>query len=222
MFRDFTSELSTNLIDCFRGRNLLWHAAAIGLTFLLVTTGFDWWFYEVTRSPLFYWFVRFAGIGGFFLPVLVSIALYAVGEMRQNRRMQHTARAVAQAIIIASLIAAAYKSFTGRVEPPFAFVGTIDNSHEFNWGFLEYGIFWGWPSSHATVAFAGTAAFAYMNRNKALRMIALFYAIVIGSAAAIGFHWLSDVVAGMLLGIMIGTTVARYAERPSAPEIRTS
>ena len=42
--------LPRNVIAIFSGRNLLWHALAIGLTMLMVMSGFDWSYYLSTRG----------------------------------------------------------------------------------------------------------------------------------------------------------------------------
>jgi len=42
--------LPRNVIAIFSGRNLLWHALAIGLTLLIVMSGFDWSYYRFTRG----------------------------------------------------------------------------------------------------------------------------------------------------------------------------
>jgi len=205
-----------NFVACFRGRNLWWHAAAIGATVILVLSGFDWWFYTATRSPLFYWLVRIAGIGGFFVPVIVPVGLYLYGEFRRRDRLMHIAGAVAQAEMLGYLISIIYKTFTGRTQPQFFINGSVDISREFHFGFLQHGVFWGWPSSHAAVAVAGVVAFVVLVRDRKWRIIALVYAALISIGAAIGFHWFSDVIAGALLGIMIGKTVGKSYQQPGA------
>ncbi|MGD0262469.1 MAG: hypothetical protein ABSD29_22120 [Verrucomicrobiota bacterium] len=40
--KQFLSTLPRNLLDCFWGRMIILHIVAIILTFILVTSGFDW------------------------------------------------------------------------------------------------------------------------------------------------------------------------------------
>jgi hypothetical protein len=42
--------LPQNVRAIFSGRNLLWHALAILLTFLIVLSGFDWTYFRWTRG----------------------------------------------------------------------------------------------------------------------------------------------------------------------------
>ena len=210
MFRLFLRNISRNALMVFRGRNLLWHGLAIGLTAVVVLTGADWLFFEVTRSTFFHWIVWTAGIGGFFAPVVIPIALHLWGEFRSRKELMTIGAAAGQSAILAYLISITYKALTGRVEPEFLTTfNTVDNSRDFNFGFLEYGVFWGWPSSHTAVAFAASFAIVHLTRNTAARALALFYAVFIGTGAAIGFHWLSDVLAGAIIGALVGTVVAK-------------
>ena len=210
MIRDFTSGFFKNIVDCFRGTNLIYHAVAIVSTIVLVTSGFDWFFYASTRSPIFSWAILGAGFGGFFVPIIFPLILYIIAGVRKNRSLALTAGAIAQAEAIAWLISSTYKAFTGRVQPEYYSIGTTDISHEFHFGFWQHGIFWGWPSSHAAVAFAGAIAVFYVCRNTFVRTIVIVYAIFVGTGAAIGFHWFSDVIAGILIGSMIGMTVGAH------------
>ena len=215
MFREFVYKLPLNLLASFRGRNLAWHVFAMVLTALLVVTGFDWWFYTATRSEYFGWIIFAAGIGGFYVPVIAPVAIFVVGEIRKDRKMMDAGAMIAQSVIIASLIAAFYKALTGRYQPEFMnTIGSVDMSREFHFGFLQHGVFWGWPSSHAAVAFAGALVLAYLYRSNFVRISALLYALFVAFGAGVGFHWFSDVLAGAIIGGVIGVVVAR-SERTS-------
>lgn len=206
LFRNATS----NLRSIFIGRNILWHAAAVLLTALFVFSGADWRFFEATRSSIFHPLIWTAGVGGFFAPVIIPTALYLWGEFRNRLDLKVMGAAAGQAAALAYLISITYKAFTGRVEPEFlTTLNVLDNSRDFNFGFLEYGIFWGWPSSHTAVAFAGAVAIVCLSRNTVVRGFVLFYAIFIGTGAAIGFHWISDVLAGAIIGTLVGFVVAK-------------
>lgn len=210
MFRLFLHNSVSNTLKIFGGWNLVWHAFAAGLTIILVLSGADWMFFEITRSNLFHPLIWAAGIGGFFTPVLIPLALYLWGEFRSRRDLMDMGAAAGQAAILAYLISIMYKAVTGRVEPEFLTTfNMIDNSRDFNFGFLEYGVFWGWPSSHTAVAFASSFAIVYLTHNRAACIFAILYALFIGAGAAIGFHWLSDVLAGAIIGTLVGIVVAR-------------
>ncbi len=210
MFRDFLHNISHNTRVVFSGTNLIWHGIAIAITIVFVQTGLDWRFFESTRSDLFYWIIITAGVGDFILPIVVSVALYVTGEFRKNHMLMRMGAALAQASIIAIAVSSLYKVFTGRTQPEFlTHLSNVDISHAFHFGFLENGVYWGWPSSHVAVAFAAATALCILSRYRSIRVIALSYALYIGVGAAIGFHWLSDVLAGAIIGTLIGLVVGK-------------
>lgn len=210
MSSDFFRNMAANVLTIFRGKNLWWHALAITFTAALVFTGADWWFFEHTRSSAFEPFILTAGIGGFFVPVLAPIGIYFWGEYRKNRSLMNTGAAVAQAELIGYLVSILYKVFTGRTQPEFlTHFSNLDISHAFHFGILQNGVFWGWPSSHAVVAFAGATALVLMSKHRPIRVGAALYAMFVGFGAAVGFHWLSDVLAGAIIGILVGGIVAK-------------
>ena len=215
MVRNFFHGILRNFVEVFKGKNLLWHALAIALTAALVMSGADWRFFEATRSALFHPLVWAVGIGGFFTPVIIPLAIYLYGEFRRRRDLMDMGAAVGQAAILAYVISIAYKALTGRFEPEFLTTySMIDNSRDFNFGFLEHGVFWGWPSSHTAVAFAGAFVIIFLSRNKFARGLAAIYAFFIAFGAGIGFHWLSDVVAGAIIGVLVASVVsASFAEK---------
>jgi len=211
MLRAFTYKLPQNILAVFRGRNVLWHLTAIVSTYAIVMTGFDWWFFEATRYNSLQWFILAAGIGGFFVPILAAVGLYIFGDIKKNKNLMHAGAAVGQAAALAWVISSTYKAFTGRVQPEFlTHFNVVDNSRDFNFGFLEHGIFWGWPSSHTAVAIAGAVALVYMYPHNTLtKSAALLYAAFIAVGAAVGFHWFSDVFAGAIVGALVGVVVGK-------------
>lgn len=199
-----------NFLAIFSLRAMPFHMAAILITTALVLAGVDWTFYEATRSTLWHPIVWIAGIGGFFVPVLVPLGLYLFGEFRRDPALMHIAGRVAQAVILASLLAILYKALTGRIEPEFIYtVGVDDISREFQFGFLRHGIFWGWPSSHAAVACAGAIVLARLMRVCWITAASFIYTVIVCVGAAVGFHWLSDVIAGAIFGTLVGLTVSK-------------
>jgi membrane-associated phospholipid phosphatase len=210
MLKDLFHDAVRNFLAVFKGRNLFWHALAIVLTAILVFSGLDWWYYEHTRSGVLFWIVLGAGLGGFVVPIFVPLGMYVWARYRRDVRVSYIALATAQASAIGYIISTIYKVFTGRTQPVlFTQVSNIDISHAFHFGILQNGVFWGWPSSHAATAFAGVVCFALLVRSKPLRVLAIAYAIFVGFGASIGFHWLSDVVAGIIFGTLVGVIVAK-------------
>jgi membrane-associated phospholipid phosphatase len=180
---------------------------------LIVSSGFDWLYFKETRSFARYLFS--AVFIGWLVPAVFPVASYIVGSFRKDQRMIHTAYATAQAALIGLLISPLFKAFTGRPSPGHSTGTLIDTSREFHFGFLRGGVFYGWPSSHTTVAFAMAAAVWTLYPNsKVTRCVVLLYALYVGVGVSMTIHWFSDFVAGAIIGAVIGMTVGNvFTER---------
>src|SRR5271170_6223881 len=91
--------LPRNIIAVFSGRNLLWHALAVVLTIVIVTSGGDWSYYLSTRGNTFLRFARPAIFLGTIMPVLGTLVILIAGEVGKNRRIITTAWALGQAAL---------------------------------------------------------------------------------------------------------------------------
>ena len=206
--KQFLTTLPRNLIACFTGRNIVWHLIAIVFTFILVESGFDWRYYLATRDPALRSWMWAAVVIGMFLPLALPLFLLAFGIIARNARTRLAAWAIGQAALLGSLVSSTYKAFTGRVHPAHD-VGA-DISHVFRFGFLRGGMFWGWPSSHTTVAFAMAAAVCTLcPKQRWLGAVAILYAFYVGIGVSMTIHWYSDFVAGAIIGSVIGTVVGK-------------
>jgi membrane-associated phospholipid phosphatase len=210
--KEFFSTLLRNIIGCFKGQMILWHVSAIILTFILVTSGFDWFYFRSTRTPVLHsWMFPAAPIGGL-VPIILPLVLLAIGRITRSAKVSLAGRAVVHAELIGALVAAAYKAITGRAHPSHG-VGA-DISHVFRFGFLRGGVFWGWPSSHTTIAFAmAITIFTLLPKQRWLGYLAITYALYIGIGVSITIHWFSDFAAGAMIGTAIGTVVGRSFSR---------
>jgi len=202
----FFSTLPGNIIGCFKGRMLIWHLVAIVSTVALVVSGFDWQYFLCTRSPILRsWSFPAVHIGGL-LPIALPLTLLLLGSVAGSARTRLTAWAVIQAEVIGGLVAAAYKAVTGRAHPSHD-VGE-DISQVFRFGFLRGGVFWGWPSSHTTIAFAmAVTVFRLYPEQKWLGYLAVAYAVYVGVGVSMTIHWFSDFVAGAIIGSVVGVVV---------------
>ena len=209
--RGFFYNLPKNIIKCFGGYNLLWHLLAITLTYILVTSGVDWLYFTSFRSDLLRTLLFPAVRLGGCLPIIVPLTLYISGVVSRNVKAANTAYALGQSVLVGLLTASFYKAFTGRVHPPRSHtLATVDISREFRFGFLRGGVFWGWPSSHTTIAFAMAVSLLMMYpKNKIVRYLAVLYALYIGFGVSVTIHWFSDVVAGSIIGTVIGIVVGK-------------
>jgi membrane-associated phospholipid phosphatase len=206
--KQFLVTLPRNFIGCFTGWRLIGHLVAILLTVILVTSGFDWHYFLATRSPaLRSWMWPAVFIGGL-LPIYLPLLLLAFGFLAKNTRTILTGWAVAQAELLGALIVIACKAFTGRAHPARN-VGA-DISHVFHFGWLRGGVFWGWPSSHTTIAFAmAMTVFTLYPKQRWLGFAAILYAFYIGIGVSMTIHWFSDFVAGAIVGSVIGAVVGK-------------
>ena len=201
-------KLPGNLFRCFTGWRLVWHAVAILLTLILVMSGFDWRYFLATRNPtLLEWMWPAVGIGGL-LPLILPPFLIIVGFIIVNARAKLTGCAILQAELIGLVVSSAYKALTGRMHPAHN-IGE-DITHVFRFGLLRGGMFWGWPSSHTTIAFAmAVTVFMLFPKWRWLGCLAILYALYVGLGVSMTIHWFSDFVAGAILGTVIGVVVGR-------------
>ena len=216
MLKIFFYKFPNNLLRCFQGINFFLHLLAIILTYILVTSGFDWRYFESTRDPRFLSFGLPAALIGFFVPTLLLAYIYFIGEIRKSFKLKNTAATLVQAAFTGWLISACYKTFTGRLHPEvITQISSVDISRIFNFGLFRDGIFWGWPSSHTTVAFAmASALIAFYPRRKRIAIAALTYSLYIGLGVSVTIHWFFDFVAGAIIGIMVGLTIGKsYLDR---------
>lgn len=214
----FVKSLVPNIVNTFRGKNILWHLLAIVLTIIIVTTNFDWIYFTATRSSAITTIAFPAVILGTFLPLVIPLLYFLFGILRHNSFTLLKGWAIGQAAFLGWLISSFYKSFTGRIPPPLAFRVLSDNiqttltntSHGFQFGFWRGGIFWGWPSSHTTVAFAMALCIVMIYpKNKKVAFLALLYALYVGLSVSVTIHWLSEFVAGAIIGSVIGVVVGK-------------
>ncbi len=202
--------LSTSLVASYSGYALYIHLLAIALTSICVISGFDWWYFSQTRSPLLFTLLFPSALIGFIVPIFVPLGLYVNGSIRKRIAWCEAALALFAAEIVSSFIAATYKAVTGRAHPVLFEAGSsIDISRDFQFGFLEGGIFWGWPSSHTAVAFSFAAVlFVLYPEYRRRTWIFFLYALYIGIGVSTTIHWFSDFVAGALFGTLAGVSVA--------------
>jgi membrane-associated phospholipid phosphatase len=206
--KHFFQSLLPNILSCYKGKNLLWQGAAILGTIFIVKSGFDWWYFTTAQSlPLDFLFAS-AVIGGL-IPILLPLTFILWGRASQKTVLELVGWALLQAAVIGSLISSTYKAFTGRIQPDLANV-LVDSSHGFQLGFMRHGIFWGWPSSHTTIAFAMAMVLVTLFPNeKKWKWLALGYAFFIGIGISTNIHWFSEFFAGAIIGSIIGVVVGK-------------
>jgi membrane-associated phospholipid phosphatase len=174
----------------------------------LVAGGTDWsWHRNAVDHPWIPNTGRIAVETGPLVSVIAPLGLYFYGRSQKDMQLQITGLALGQAAIDAAVITSVLKAFTGRVGPQNKSEQN-DYSNGFRFGFLRGGIYQGWPSSHTAAAFAmATTLIGLYPDNTAIKIGGLTYATFIGIGVSTNIHWLSDVVAGGLIGYAIGAMV---------------
>ena len=208
IMREFFYSLPRNFAACFKGWNIAWHLAAIGLGVVLVSSGFDWFYLSVTRSPqLLTWFIPGINLG-VWVPLALPPSLLLAGMAFKRAPITRTGWALAQVALIGLLLTELIKAVTGRPQPPF-FMGP-DTSHVFHFGLLRSEMVSGWPSGHTIIAFAMCVTLFWLFPKKRwLGAAALLWAFYIGLSVSMTVHWFSDFASGIVFGIVVGTTVGR-------------
>ena len=224
--RTLSWHLDQHLTEIYSGRNSLAPVGAAWTTWLLIESGVDadvqaWaaghgeTLSIAASAP--------ALIGGFVVPVAVPIWM-----MRSDAsRTRDGGMAAAQAILLSFAATNLLKAVTGRLAPdadiprdPKVPPGVDRRSRHFRFGFLRGGVFHGWPSGHTMTNMALAASLSsYYGDSGLVRYCGYGWAAYVMAAATIGdqggVHWLSDVVAGGLMGWAIGRAVGEGFARGS-------
>ncbi len=219
--RGFFYKIFANFAESFRGRNLLRHLAAIALTYLFVSAGFDWFYFQLARNPILQSFLFPAVLIGAFVPLFGILLFLLISTIKKKARLIHVSYALGQAALLGLLVSDLYKFFTGRPGPPGFLTQdlTTDISHIFRFGILRGGVFFGWPSTHTTIAFAMAFALIMLYpENKRVRYAALIYALYIGIGVSATIHWFSDFTAGAIIGSVIGIAVGKSFQKKYSSE----
>lgn len=208
--------LPQNLAECFKGKYLVLQLLAILLSILIVMSNLDWVYFQASRSTLLRTIIFPAIALGGLVPIIVPLSLLFFGMIRKKAYLTNAAWGLTQSAMLGLFISSFYKAFTGRIPPRFAdaVANLADASHGFQFGFLRGGVFWGWPSSHTTVAFAMATTFVMLfPKQRALKCLAFLYAAYVAFGVSVSIHWLSEAVMGVALGTVIGLAVGASFRR---------
>ena len=213
LFRALFYRLPQNAWRSLNGYKSLLYLLAAGLTYLAVVSRFDLRWYLTGQNPTLQSLAWPAVALGGLLPIIVPLVLFIAAG--QNTKITNLAGALGQAALLGWLFSAVLKTFTGRLSPGQFVVSNATSFGGFRFGFLRGGIFWGWPSTHTTVACAMAAALvALYPKNRLVRILAPLYALYVGLGVSITIHWFSDFLAGAVIGALVGLAVGRsFRER---------
>jgi hypothetical protein len=200
-----------NIGDSFKDNNAYLHLSAAAVTPALIYSDADANIHDALDStsdlPL-------PGVAiGWIAPLAFIAPLYVYGKSESDDDSLGAAYALTQTTIITLSYISVLKGLTGRPAPRNSDEKSIrEQSRDFNFGILERGINWGWPSGHVGTTTALVTTLTYYYPEKAwLKWTGnsfIAYMIYTVSTHNEGqMHWFSDAVAGTLVGYAIGSTV---------------
>ena len=140
---------------------------------------------------------------------------YLAGKIFDNDRAKETGIMGVESMAIAGALSSLGKLLIGRERPnknkgAFSYTGVSSKSYKSSL-----------PSGHATMAFSLASVIAEQYENIAVDILAY------GAASAVGFqrvyddkHWLSDVAAGAVLGILVGKTIVNLNRADSPIKVK--
>lgn len=171
---------------------------AIGSSFLLDQAVYD--FSQNNQSEnanIFFDIVN--PFGGRTVPLSLSASLYLTGKLISNKKLEHSSAASFQAIAYSGIITACLKTIIGRARPYVN--GEPSYFKPINTELKES--FHSFPSGHSTAAWAFITPYAE-NYNKALYILPASVSL---ARIYKNKHWLSDVVAGGIIGYISGRII---------------
>lgn len=190
-------------------------------TYVCIVSGIDWnlaKFYN--ENEVFVWIAAPFVLGGMVIPFIIIGYFY----FQQNK--EHTGVNKVQfkrslyAFISTYTIMTLLKVFTNRVDmEPFEPLGETDISNQFRFGFMNSNSWWesfseGWPSGHTMIAVGMAFAIHPLIRSKFWKSLNIIYPLLVAWSVSTAFHWLSDVIAGGLIGIIVGAYIAKQNSAP--------
>lgn len=179
----------------------------------LIYAGIDWGWAKLSEHAIL---LQYIGIPSVFIGMLVPIAgpLYLYLKRKQHPHYSAMSAAAFKAFLGALGYSTLLKAFTNRVaREPFEALGNSNFSQQFRLGFLQGNNLWeslveGFPSGHTMTAFAMSVAVLPFLVTRKAKSWAIIYALYIGLGVSVTVHWLSDAVAGGLIGAAIGITIS--------------
>lgn len=147
---------------------------------------------------------------------LAGLVFYGVGRISNNEMITDVAKHTTEAVVITSLISQAMRGPLGRTRPY-----VTHDSDQYNFqagkGFTKFDNR-SWPSLHSATAFAAGSALVAEIRERHPDALPWAAPLIFGAAALPGLsrmyldqHWASDVLAGDIIGAVIGGRIVKYA-----------
>jgi membrane-associated phospholipid phosphatase len=175
------------------------------------------WLHDCLR-PIDRWLqiLTYAGDSAILIPICVGVALLL---FLMKRKASSRAFFVASVAVLASgLVAQILKVIIGRARPYTFGDGryTLEQLQTFQW-FTHNSDFASFPSGHATAIFSVIWVLqAQLKQSWAKALLFTFACLVALSRVALWKHYLADVVAGAVLGILCANALMQKLRRKKA------
>jgi len=204
--------LGKNIGESFWGTSTYFHLGAFATTAAMVTTHADRKIqnYFIEKNPLGQPFAFAMLRLGDATSVILGLSFWGFGSLYDIPVLATAGAAAIQAVVINAAYVQTLKLITGRTRP-----GETNRDDDFFPGWQERGDNlmhrMSWPSGHTSSAFAFVATqHAFFPNEKWLPFIGYPIAAAIGIGMVEGdYHWASDVVAGAIIGTVIGYTAGK-------------
>lgn len=159
-------------------------------------------------------------VAGFALPVAVPATLYLGGLAAEDDELATAGAAVAQAMVLQFVAVHTLKWLTDRAGPfpngdpdaeRWSAGLTRDSTSAKDFDFNPFDLKWGlrWPSGHTSASFALVSSLvAFYPDDLWIALVGYPFATAVAIGMMEGdYHWLSDVVAGALIGHVFGFSI---------------
>ena len=185
-------------------------------TWVSIEAGIDWKWRNIAYNNT--WLSNCGRPGlyiGYIVPAITPVIIYTAGRFIKDEKLQITAFALTQSLMLTLAIQSPLKMITGRALPGIVTEldhtrnsRTDDFSGEFNW--FNSNFIGGWPSGHTANAFAAAATISEIYADSLWLKIGVYsYATLIGLGVTLDVHWASEALAGALIGYAVGKTVGK-------------
>ena len=147
---------------------------------------------------------------------LAGLAAYGIGRVTHANALTDIAKHTTESVVLTSLISQALRGPLGRTRP---YVTHDSNQYDFLAfkGFTSFDNR-AWPSLHSATAFAAGSALIGEIRERHPEALSWAAPLIYAAAAMPGLsrmyldqHWASDVLAGDVLGAVLGSRLVHYA-----------
>jgi len=230
-------ELGHGLLGSFAFPTVLLHASAVVVTPQLVwTVDRPVQEYFQDHDPLGQPFADVTLAVGWVAPVIVPLGLYLGGLAGDSSELATAGAAALQAAAVQALFVSALKYLTDRAGPypdgdasrarwSKGLFRDSDDPNDFDWNPFDISGGLRWPSGHTSASIAVVSSlFAFYPEEDWIALVGYPAAAAIGIGMVEGdYHWLSDIVAGALIGHVIGWTIgAEFRETYDAQQLKGS